>query len=346
MSSVRNHALEGLALSTLLALVLAGCAGSEGGESSLHGPPGESAAGSLGNARAALGANPAGVPEDFIITPMGYMHPSCVIPTGTSDTVLEDGSIQSADGSVRATPPCGFPRFDANGAPLTTETGGLIRSLSVADGLSFTGWVEAAHDDSMGPLSFLSTRWTVPSPPSANVGQTIFYFPGIQPLEQRGSEYTILQPVLAWRGEQWLIESWNCCTEGNANTGPVVPVSPGDSIFGSIEGSNCDESGVCSNWVVDTLDTSTGAESRLDTTAYGNVMGWAFGGVLEVYDVSACDQYPEPGSVTFSELDLRSTGGASVQPTWQLDVTAEPPQCGYGVEVPDPSTVTVFASPF
>lgn len=342
-----NHSLEIWVLSGVLAAVLAGCgAGSEGGESREgESDDSPSAAATLGNARAALGANPAGVPEDFVITPAGYMHPSCVIPIGTSDTVLEDGSIQGADGSVQATEPCAFPRFDANGAPLTTETGSLIRTLSVADGLSFTGWVESAHDDSMGALSFLSTSWTVPSSPSENVGQTVFYFPGFQPLEQRSTEYTILQPVLAWRRGVWQIESWNCCTEGNANTGPIAPVSPGDSIFGSVEGSNCDESGVCDNWVVNTADVTTGAESRLDTTAYGNVMGWAFGGVLEVYDVSACNQYPQTGSVTFSNLELRSTSNSPVTPNWRVDVTPREPQCGYGVDAADPSAVTVFASP-
>lgn len=107
--------------------------------------------------------------------------------------------------------------------------------------------------------------------------------------------------------------------------GPAATVQSGDTLYGYVEGHGCDARGVCTNWFVHTGDWTNGAHSWLRTSAYGNVMGWAFGGVLEVYGVDDCDQYPPSGSITFSNIQVRSTAYQQVYPTWNTGVTSEPP---------------------
>jgi hypothetical protein len=277
------------------------------------------------------------------------MHPSCVLRVSEDEVARPDGHIQRADGSVRKSAPCRYPRYDATGREVANGTppgaGEGDRSLSAAAAPAFNGWVESANDASNGPLNWISANWTVPPAPLEDVGQTLFYFPGIQPIEQLSEHYTILQPVLRWYAGLWTIESWNCCVEGNANMGPAAVVNSGDTLYGYVQGDGCDARGVCTDWFVHTGDWTNGAHSWLRTSAYGNVMGWAFGGVLEVYGVDDCDQYPPSGSITFSNIQTRSTSYQQVYPTWNVGVTSEPPQCDYGVSAPSSSTVTLFASP-
>lgn len=341
-------ALGSCALSAAFVLLLVGCGAVARDDDSTTIDAVEPAVAPLAQSGAALSApaRPPGVPPEFVITPFGYMHPSCVIAVAEDETALEDGTIEREDGRSRHASTCRYPRYDGNGHEIPDGPPPARRDgLSVASVPAFDGWVESANSADNGPLNWISANWTVPPSPTSDVGQTLYYFPGLQPLEQLGPEYTIMQPVLAYRFGTWTIESWNCCTNGNANVGPAGIVQPGDTIYGYVQGDGCDSRGVCSQWFIYTGDWSNGAQSYLRTSAYGNVMGWAFAGVLEVYGVSACDQYPPSGSITFTNIQTRSTGYQQVYPSWNTGVTGADPQCGYGVSVPSTSTVTLFASP-
>jgi len=58
-----------------------------------------------------VGSNrPAGVPSDYVITPFGYFHPSCVRTAKSGETVLGDGRIRFEDGTEETVAPfCSFP---------------------------------------------------------------------------------------------------------------------------------------------------------------------------------------------------------------------------------------------
>ena len=59
---------------------------------------------------------PASVPEDYVITPNGYFHASCVKEVAQGDTFLKDqGAIQHADGSLESLSPCAYPRYSKKG---------------------------------------------------------------------------------------------------------------------------------------------------------------------------------------------------------------------------------------
>jgi hypothetical protein len=56
------------------------------------------------------------------------------------------------------------------------------------------------------------------------------------------------------------------------------------------------------------LDYTTGAGSHLSTTT-GESMDWAFGAVLEAYDIDDCDQYPAQFGIYFGDIWVENVAG-------------------------------------
>ena len=128
---------------------------------------------------------PAAVPLDFVPTPNGWFHPSCIIEV-REDEVVRDRRIERADGTKRDIARCKHPHYDRRGSAVFSD--------NVAP--TVNGW--AAHaEDITPPVEWLSATWVVPSSPSSNVGQRVYLFPGLEPA---ATGDTILQPVLAWNG--------------------------------------------------------------------------------------------------------------------------------------------------
>src|SRR5215469_5147528 len=81
---------------------------------------------------------PLGVPDNYVVTPFGYFHPSCVRHVAEGEVVLADGRIQHADGSVDTIAPvCDYPHFSPTGAPPTWGN-----AASEIQGPVTNGWVE------------------------------------------------------------------------------------------------------------------------------------------------------------------------------------------------------------
>ncbi len=277
---------------------------------------------------------PANVPSEFVVTPHGYFHPACIAELSEDESMRADHRIHGKNGHVRDIPGCDFPHYDKHGnavqatasrAPVTTP--------------SYSGWVESANNTSMGPLNWISANWKVPTNPAMNNGQVLYYFPGFEPLSTGGF---IMQPVLGYFGNgSWTIASWNCCVDNTVVKGPDAPVNQNDTLYGYVQGKNCDPSGVCSDWQIYTGDWNTGTYSMLNTSSLGQVMDWSFGGVLEAYYIDDCAEYPQSGGVTFSNVMVRNAKDLQVYPVWSTGTTGGSPSCGYGVTSPNTNTVTV-----
>jgi hypothetical protein len=277
---------------------------------------------------------PAGVPEEFVITPFGYFHPSCVHMLAEGHTLLSDGSIQRPDGSVEAAHSCGYSHYTSKGALVTAEA----KASSDLDP-TINGWLEyisATTSDSYGKI--LST-WTVPPAPTSNAGQTLFFFPG---LEDLSDVISIVQPVMQYGGSSagggnyWAMASWNCCISGDTWFSPILKVSVGDSISGSIT-SNCGSGKTyCATWNVISEDKTTGKKTTLSKTpADGQTWNWAFGAVTEDYGVTACSQFPDDASLSFTTEVYDQNLTRISDPGWQgspagPDTT---PKCKYGLKV-------------
>jgi len=278
-------------------------------------------------AQAPAGPNrPAGVPGGYVITPFGYFHPSCVLQLTEGQTLLAGGRVmQQADGTLENVPACDYPHYTASGEIVT------------AGEPTINGWIESANTTTTTSYGALTATWIVPPRPTTNDGQTLFFFPG---LEDINDVVSILQPVLGWNadfGGAWGIASWNCCPSGITVESSPVPVNPGHEIKGTIRDTCSAGTLSCSNWEVTTEDVSTGHSTRLSNTpSEGQTFNWAFAGALEVYNVVQCGDFPSKGPLTFSAIALYDYNFHEISnPGWSQPNASSglTPQCSYGGSV-------------
>jgi hypothetical protein len=279
---------------------------------------------------------PATVPADYVITPFGYFHPSCVNHLAKGDVLRQDQeAIQRANGTLEKIQECAYPHYKPDGEVVTGDE----RDFNPP----FIGhsWVESVSATTTTAYGALAASWIVPPAPLDNDGQTLFFFPG---LVDNNDVVTILQPVLGWNADfdsAWGIASWNCCVNGQLNESTPLPVSSGDQITGTItnlcQAPHTNEH--CQSWEVITTDiTSSILEGTpndtqlLGTSSYGQTFNWAFGGALEVYNVAQCGDYPSSTRLSFFGLYLYNYKFVQIDdPKWSNNVTSGlTPQCSYG----------------
>lgn len=273
---------------------------------------------------------PSGVPEGYVITPFGYFHPSCV-------HTLAEGKPNAGR------TPCAHPAFHPDGTPKVEG-----EKPSPATLPTINGWVESTNITAPTGKSFSAVYVTnvVPPTPANFEGQTLFFFPG---LEDVNNTESILQPVLIYNVGGWSISNYNCCLSGVTNSTPIH-TAPGDTIVSSIT-ENCKPGTLtCATWDVVSLDLKTHKSTRLlKTPSDGQIFNWAFGAVLEPYNVNNCNDYPskpETYAVLVFDEQFRP-----VVPKWNVSVdTTDSPQCGYGINAkPFQSTLqynsTIVANP-
>jgi len=292
---------------------------------------------------------PATVPADFVITPFGYFHPSCVNHLAKDDVLRQDkGAIQRANGTFENIQECAYPHFEADG----TKVVGNVRP--VGDGKTeppYIGhsWIEYASIHTGANYGEIYSEWDVPPAPTSNDGQVVFFFNG---LEQYSDDTTIIQPVLAWNNDYaaaWSIAAWNCCVNGNVNEAPPAPVESGDHLEGYVF-NNCSAGTTeCSSWDIVIIDQENGNYSQMiDTTNYGQKFNWGFGAVMEVYYITQCSDYPGPeesgyaGGISFYNQLVLNDEFVSVTPAWKVFNISNglTPQCNYGGSLPKQVTLT------
>jgi hypothetical protein len=271
-------------------------------------------------------------PAGFVITPHGFFHPSCVVQVAATEQQQPDGRILGANGVVRQTTPCGFPHYDRHGKAIAPDAvtpvvaANSVVATDVADLPDVNGWVESSSDDAHGALQWISANWQVPAAPAIQGSQVVYYFPGIEDIN---NVQTIVQPVLGWMNGGWSIASWNCCKDGNVTHSALIPVSSGDQLYGYTYGTNCDGNGQCPNWTIYTQDQSNNTSTTLNSSSFGQVFNWSFGGVLEAYGIQHCAQYPANGSLSFTNIVTAQVGGNAVSINWPGGNGNQSPNCGY-----------------
>jgi hypothetical protein len=276
---------------------------------------------------------PATVPSGYVITPFGYFHPSCVGHLAKGDVVRQDEkAIRHANGTSDDMHVCAYPHYKADGEKVTGDEKAVDQpTISHA-------WVEYAATTTTSSYGFMYAYWNVPPAPSSNDGQTVYLFNG---MEDYNDVVTIIQPVLGWNSDYasaWGIASWNCCVTGTAYEATPTPVHSGDLILGYMFHTCAAETKPCSSWDIVTYDVTTGGESELiNTSSFGQTFNWAFGGVLEVYNIAQCGDYPSNGSINFYDQGLYNDLFAHIaNPAWKVTNLSSglTPQCGYGGSLP------------
>jgi len=288
------------------------------------------------------------IPKDYVVTPFGYFHPSCVQALSDHANLLADGSVKNADGSIQASSACKFSRYAANGESIQANSQSLTiksKMTAAASAASVNGWVQESQLRINGSFSGMNASWLVPAAPSYHSGQIIYFFPG---LEDYSNVQSILQPVLGWNAfndSGWTIASWNCCVNGVVNYSSPQRVTTGDQIYGSIQHNCAKGTKICTSWNITTTDQTNSATTTLSKTSnYGQTFDWAFGGVLEVYGVYYCQNYPAGGVIDFTDIALYDVNKTKIGDTALLRWTntiLHQGSCNYGVSsTPTVTTMT------
>jgi hypothetical protein len=289
----------------------------------------------------AAAKHPASVPDGYVITPFGYFHPSCVNQLAQGDVLHQDEkAIEHANGSVDKIQLCAYPHYRADGEQVTEEE----RAVQQPD-ISHA-WIEYASITTSTAYGQVYSEWDVPPTPSDNDGQTVYLFNGLEDIKD---VVTIIQPVLGWNsdyGSAWGIAAWNCCVNGQVNESTPTTVNAGDHIEGYVF-DNCGAgTKVCSSWDIVVVDVTNGHFSQMiDTTNYGQTFNWAFGGVLEVYNIAQCGDYPSPdyaGGIGFFNQSVLNDKFDVITPAWKVTNSSSglSPQCNYGGSVPKQVVLT------
>lgn len=276
---------------------------------------------------------PATVPANYVITPFGYFDPSCVTHLAEGDEVRQDENIiQHANGSFNNIHVCAYPHYTADGEKVTGDVQGA-KQPTIGH-----AWVEYAGTTTSSSYGYMYAYWNVPPAPSTNHGQTVYLFNG---MEDYLGVQTIIQPVLGWNSDYasaWGIASWNCCKSGTVFEAPPARVNSGDVIEGYMFDTCSAGTLSCPTWDIVTYDVTSGHYSQLiNTSSFGQTFNWAFGGVLEVYNIVQCGDYPSNGSISFYNQGLYNDQFVQIaNPAWSVTNSSSglTPQCNYGGSLP------------
>lgn len=276
-------------------------------------------------------ARPQGVPIDYVVTPNGFFPPACVQPVHQGEKLRADGSIEAANGNVRKPAACTQAHFRFDGTRVEPDGSFFLPPIQARAKPTINGWVEDANYESSVNIGKIVATWTVPGTPINQSGQTDYFFPGLE--QNDVNPQSILQPVLgydAFSGTVWTLSSWNCCVSGTTYYSGPINVHVGDTILGTTA---CQAANNCGTWNITSKDVTTGQSTTLSTDPYGNLL-WVFGGVMEVYGVSNCNQLPASSPLTYSSIAVYDTRFSRISsPPWGADypIGSGSPQCGYNV---------------
>jgi hypothetical protein len=281
---------------------------------------------------------PAAVPEGYLITPMGYFHPSCVKQLAEGDVLRpEEKAVQHRDGSFDSIPACGFAHFTARGEKVPLDDARVVGEASPEAPFIGHSWIEAIQTVTSSSYGEITSEFKVPPAPTSHDGQTIFFFPGMQDTHD---VVTIIQPVLGWNNDfanAWSIASWNCCTMGTTVESSPKHTASGHVIFGEMKDTCKAGTLSCGSWNILTKDMTSGASTELvKSGSQHQTFNWGFGNVLEVYNVAKCSDYPPGGKLEAYDVNVYNDKFQKVAPSWSLwkvweqPPTVKSPLCGYG----------------
>ena len=239
---------------------------------------------------------------DYLVTPVGYIHQSCVHVVPNGSVIHGDERTVYLHGNPWASyPACSY------------EPLGIVRPLKEHVAPNGTpgldggdGWQADISASLVDPDVFgsgSSRQLNVPPlPPSPQAGQNIFFWPGLLP-----PNGDILQPLLNYVTGVSSCPNGNNCYQINAFYYPwrsgrlayVTPqqaVSPGDRL--SLDSTETSK-GV---WTLTAFDETTGASATagVDETSIPAGSTWQLeSAVVESFGISTCGEFPASQQIYF-----------------------------------------------
>ncbi len=236
--------------------------------------------------------------------PGELIRPDCVheIPKGAKVAIGTDGNL-TGDVTLNGELIAHYDSCPEQG--IVTRQSAATQSAAKTEATSGSGWVEDdqwnAPVSSTDNIDYMAGNWKVPSYPSeANGGQVIYLSNGIDPASHKWFLEAALQYGYngAFGGDYYSIATWLIGTSVAYYSSPDY-VYPGDSLSGYTE--MTDKSGSTTYWDVLIVDNSTGASSEGSYWVSGQHWTWAYAGVLQVYNVYACAEFPASGREVFGD---------------------------------------------
>jgi hypothetical protein len=287
-----------------------------------------------------LDTRPEGPPHEYVKTPVGRFHRSCVSEVPDGAEIDARGNVSLRGATVGRSDRCKYKSFRSQ------------RGLETDQQLpTVEGWVSRIYATAPHPPS--GHRWyngmtstvTVPGNPLNRNGQLVYLFTSFLPF----SNNMIIQPVLQWGigpaggGTKWTAAAWYVDDDDLVRHSPLRDITAGDVMTGQMAAlpGTCDGWGVC-RWAAAWARNGAGLTSMVvQGTEPFTIADKA---VLEADGVDSCRQWPSGGAVVFRNvyltqpwLSLEDRTDVTARVRWTSKIWAVTPNSNYGTVVPNPN---------
>jgi len=256
------------------------------------------------------------VPEGYTRTPAGIFWSECVhqVPSGTQIISSEEGTtVIHLDGTVESAQPCPVKSLGKN-----LKTKGTKKVGDTPDD-GWQAWT-AYNNENNATFDIFLGYFNVPQSPSNFQGSILYLFTGLQndnwvPIPNEystPSDFVIIQPVLQYTSNGWALASLYVTVDENVYESTLLPVTPGDSIFGNMTRT------APTTWYISGITGGQNTYLNVTDTRL-TYQPWAYC-TLEVYGIQDCttDFPPSNSPIKFTQMQLFDQGGKNpVTPQWQ-----------------------------
>jgi len=267
--------------------------------------------------------------EDYGKTPFGLAHKSCIhnLPDGVDVLENDDGTHLVSTGKIVKT----IPKCPYKTIPIARRNSSNSASKNIPKGFA-GGWQAWTTAKSAAATwdSFIG-YFTIPNNPKNFNYQLLYMFTGLQNLNwipgpdapPAPSNFEIIQPVLQYGyspiggGECWGLASWYVTVGSGYLASNLIPMNPGDEIFG-----NMTQIGPLS-WYINSVQVKSQVSTAISVTRNRlQYNPWAYC-TLEVYeDDGSCSEYPD-NNLVFSKMKLTQSQKV-VYPMWTAHASVSP----------------------
>jgi len=254
---------------------------------------------------------------NLVQTPHGLRPSKCVIRHDSNDVHLE----YDETGTTAYYADTGETKF----FPADPDCIANAQELMNNGGLQ--AWdVDASYTPPSNMGTFNATYQIPNQSPPCTGGSLLYWFIGFQNNDGSGLGLTIVQPVVNYQYNKWVMEPWNCCPSGQSNTGRQIAMGPGYQAKAWIDATRQNVA----------IGLSYGAQqSVLNVKDAGRNFDWACV-TLEEYGAS-CNNYPDK-PFNFTDMTMATLTGQNLQPKWRANRGA----CNGGAVIDGPTEVQIY----
>jgi len=277
---------------------------------------------------------------DYVHTPGGLTHKSCVHEIPNDGVFDKNNDISIAGRTVAHVDPCRYPRYRGH-----AQSGSVIPTVD--------GWIESAgayaftNQWGFSWFNEIQATMRVPKNPVSSPTTDFLWF-GLE----NAAGTAVLQPVMQYGTSDagdvngWGVAVWYVASDGNVSHSGLVKVSTGDLITAMVRQS-CATSGAPCKVLFSVQQNG----NQIMTVSMNSIdeMQIALKGVLEADGVSACNQLPASGATPFFDVHVYMPGPTSSNLNdvtssllWGASVFPVSPQCSYSVTMQGPGSAILF----